>query len=420
MTTTHPRRLPSWLAGSGVIAVGMGVMNLTNYGFVLVAARILGPAQYGAVAALMGLMLVLNVIALGLQATAARQIARDPSHLPAMRRNVVSAAMRAATALAVLTAASVPILVPVLRLDGAAPVLLLAVSCLPLTVMGGQAGILQGERRWVPLAAVYVGVGVGRLGFGALGMAWRADVLGAMLGVTIGAFVPALVGWLALRSLSAGPDETSGAEAVDPGAAPPPRRLLVEVLHNSHALLAFFALTNADVILARNLLDDQVSGWYAGGLILAKAVLFLPQFVVVIAFPDMADPEQRRRMELGALGVVLALGAVATLGAAVLGHLAVLFVGGAEYQPIEPMIWAFAAIGTLWAMEQLMVYGAVARQSRRAVAVIWAGLVVLVVAAQLTSSITGLLWVVGSVHVVLLGILIVLSQTAHRRTRIPV
>ena len=67
--------------------------------------------------------------------------------------------------------------------------------------------------------------------------------------------------------------------------------VLREVVHNSHALLAFFALSNADVIIARSTLDEHQAGLYAGGLILTKAVLFLPQFVVVIAFPSMSKQD---------------------------------------------------------------------------------------------------------------------------------
>jgi O-antigen/teichoic acid export membrane protein len=411
----------------------MGVMNVTNYGFTLLAARMLGPSQYGAVAALMGLMLVLNVIALGLQAAAARRISRRPDLAEEVHHSVVGASWRAGVALCILTLASFPLLVPLLRLEGVTPVLLLALSCVPLTMMGGQAGILQGERRWLPLALVYVGVGVGRLGFGFLGMWWRADVLGAMAGVAVGALVPVAIGWVALRRRTvvhadapllpvtvAGQVDDDEEEALDPATPPPPTRVLGEVLHNSHALLAFFALTNADVILARTMFSDEVSGWYAGGLILAKAVLFLPQFVVVIAFPEMANPAQRRRMELSALAVVLAIGTLATTAAWFLSPYAVLFVGGSAYSALEPLIWAFAAIGTLWAMEQLMVYSTVARQSRRAVTVIWLGLAALVLGAQAVTSIPGLLWLVAGVHVTVLGALIVLSQTAHRRKPVPV
>ena len=60
-------------------------------------------------------------------------------------------------------------------------------------------------------------------------------------------------------------------------------------------LLAFFALSNVDIVIARNVLDEHDAGLYAGGLILTKAVLFLPQFVVVIAFPSMATQAERRR-----------------------------------------------------------------------------------------------------------------------------
>ena len=411
-------RVPAWLTGSGVIAIGMGVMNVGTYGFTLLAARVLGPREYGALAALMGLMLVTAVVQLGLQATAARRVSTHPDQLAETEREVLLASWKAAWALSTLAVVASPLVVGLLKpggpLGGYAAALLLAASCLPLTLMGAQAGLLQGERRWLFLAAVYVAVGLGRVVLGFAGMWWREDVTGAMVGVTLGNIVPAVIGWLALRRRVPAP--LGGGSVADPAATPPVGGgVLAEVAHNSHALLAFFALTNTDVILARVLFDPHDSGLYAGGLILAKAVLFLPQFVVIIAFPNMSDPAVRRRMEISALGVVLAMGFVATAGAAVLRSLAVVFVGGGEYSELEPQVWVFAAVGTLWAMEQLMVYSTVARQSRRSVAVIWAGMVALIVAAQPAHTVGHLLEVVAAVHVVVLLVLVGLSQTAHRR-----
>ena len=54
------------------------------------------------------------------------------------------------------------------------------------------------------------------------------------------------------------------------------------------------------MIVARNVLTDHDAGLYAGGLILTKAVLFLPQFVVVIAFPSMSTVDERRGRSAGA------------------------------------------------------------------------------------------------------------------------
>ena len=64
--------------------------------------------------------------------------------------------------------------------------------------------------------------------------------------------------------------------------------MIRETILGSLALLAFFVLSNTDIVIARNVLDSHQAGLYAGGLILTKAVLFLPQFVVVVAFPSMS------------------------------------------------------------------------------------------------------------------------------------
>ena len=53
--------------GAGLVAVGMTVMNAAAYAYTLLAARLLGPEGYSAVAALMGVVLVVNVLALGVQ-----------------------------------------------------------------------------------------------------------------------------------------------------------------------------------------------------------------------------------------------------------------------------------------------------------------------------------------------------------------
>ncbi len=284
--------------------------------------------------------------------------------------------------------------------------------------MGGQAGILQGERRWTALAAVYLAMGVGRLAFGIVALVVEPDTLGAMVGVTVGAFAPVVVGWLVLRNANrertaapataTGPDQTT--EAMSTGG------LLREVFNNSHALLAFFALSNVDVVIARNVLDEQQAGLYAGGLILTKAVLFLPQFVVVIVFPSMSSVQSARRMNLKALGIVLAIGAATVVGAAVLSGLAVTFVGGPQYAELQNLLWVFAGLGTLLAMLQLMVYNVVARQRQRAVFAIWTALVLLVLTAAFTGSVRDLVLTVLAVDAVLFAVLLLRAGARSRRT----
>jgi hypothetical protein len=161
-------------------------------------------------------------------------------------------------------------------------------------------------------------------------------------------------------------------------------------------------------------LDDHDAGLYASGLIMAKVMLFLPQFVVIVAFPDMASPASRRRALVRSLLLVAALGVVMVVAARVLSGLAMVFVGGAEFGEVEDLLWVFAVLGTLLAMLQLQVYAVLARQGRRTVVLVWAALAVVVVLGLRTDSVIGLVSVVVTVDAVLLSVLTVASLRLAR------
>jgi O-antigen/teichoic acid export membrane protein len=390
------------LRDGAVIAVAMAVMNVTTYAFTILAARLLGPAEYGALAAVMGVLLVVNVLSLGLQATGARRVSATPHHRPQIEQEVLATSYSSALVLGLVVLAASPLITSTLNLDSWGIAALIAATAVPLSVMGGQAGILQGEERWAPLAAIYLAVGVGRLGFGAVALVLEPNTQGAMVGVTVGALLPVVIGWAALRHRDR--ERAPRAGRVPLSARWAKGGVLREVMHNSHALLAFFALSNADILVARNVLTAHRAGLYAAGLILTKAVLFLPQFVVVIAFPSMSK-QAGRRMHLLSLGAVLAIGLVTVAGVAVLSRTAVSFVGGPAYSDLQDQLWLFAVLGTLLAMIQLMVYDVVARQHQRMVFVVWAALVTLACCAPLVSSLTFLVTVVVTIDLLLLRVL---------------
>jgi O-antigen/teichoic acid export membrane protein len=405
------------LRGGAVIAVAMGVMNVTTYAFTILAARLLGPAEYGALAAVMGVLLVVNVLSLGLQATGARRVSAAPHDRAEIEREVMTTSYVSALALGLLLLLATPVVAETLNLDSWGAAALIAVTVVPLSVMGGQAGILQGEARWGPLAGIYLAVGVGRLGFGAVALVVEPNTLGAMVGVTLGAFLPVLVGWLALRR--PGGRRAHGAR-VGRRARWAAGGVLRETLHNSHALLAFFALSNTDVIVARSTLVEHQAGLYAGGLILTKAVLFLPQFVVVVAFPSMSRQGSGRRMHLLGLGMVLVIGVLTVLAVAALSSLAVVFIGGPEYAALQHRLWVFAVLGTLLVMLQLMIYDVVARQQQPMVFVVWAGMAVLLCSTPFLDTLTSLLTTVVGIDALLFLVLLLASLRPSRRTASPV
>ncbi len=406
--TSSTERPTSIRHRGAAVAIGLAVANVATYIYTVLAARLLGPQSYGALASLMAVLLVISVIQLGIQTTAARRISADPEHVGQIEREILALTYRAAAVVGVFLLILTPLLDRLLRLDSLPAAALVAVSAVPLTIVGGQLGILQGERRWWPVAIVYVACGLPRLVIGTVLMAWRPTELTAMLGVTLGAVVPVLLGAYALRPQRA-PGKTSEHHETRP--------ITREILTNSQALLAFLALMNCDVIVARNILEGHDAGLYAGGLILTKAMLFLPQFVVVVAFPAMSTAHERRGALLRSLTLVLGLGFFGVLGCALLPRLALIFVGGQEYAEIDDRLWLFAVLGTALSLLQLLIYAVLARQGTRSVWLVWGALATVLAIGSQLETLYSLLLVVAGVDTVLFLMLLAISL---HRLRLPV
>lgn len=375
MTATAPApprsKVLSLLRGSAGLAIATLAMNIATYGFQMIAARMLGNEKYGGIASLMNLLLIISVFQLGLQATAARRVASTPGDVHEIEQIIKAVSFRAAIGLGLVMLILAKPVEQLLRLDSIYPAILLAITAVPLTVLGGQCGILQGERRWAELSLVYLATGVPRVVVGVGAMIVRPTEGAAMAAVALTAFAPAVVGAIALRHRRS---------STPPKAV---RAIVTEMLGGSLALLGFFVLSNVDLLIARNIMPGKgaeaaAAGLYAGGLIVTKALLFLPQAVVVIAFPSMSAVGTRLRALVTSLGAIAGLGVAGIAGTAVLSGLALVFVGGDDYGAIQHRLWLFAVIGTFLSLLQLLVYSALARQHRTASFLVWIAVVVLI------------------------------------------
>lgn len=401
------RRLSGWLRREASIAVAMAVMNVAVYAFTaVVASRALPTAGYGAFGAMMNVLIIATVVSLGLQATAARRVSTDPRHAGLIEREVLRVTYRVALGLGGAFVLASPLIKALLDLDSVLTAALIGLALVPVTVMGGQAGILQGERRWPSLGILYAMAGVPRLVIGTALVLIHPTETFAMAGVVLGAIPPVLVGAWALRDRAPVPP--------DPTFESP--HLVREAIHNSQALAAFFTLSSLDLILARNVLGLHDSGLYTAGIIVTKAVLFLPQFVVVVAFPSLSEAEHRRRALLRAITLIAALGGCCVLATALFPDLAMIFAGGYKYVEIQPLLWLFAILGTLLSMLQLLIYAVVARGGRLSTYAVWLGVVAILGAGLLASTPAELLTTVVVVDTVLVAALLTVSFVVLRRT----
>lgn len=390
--------------GGPVVAIGMVAMNAAAYLFTVAAARLLAPQEFGEVTALLGILLVGNVAALGLQATTARRLAVADDSATDRVATTVAVTVWGALGVGATVAAATVLLTPLLRFDSYLPVVLCGVALVPMTLVGGQFGIAQGTERWPLLSLVYVVAGLGRVAGGATALAIAPSSTSAMIGVALGAWLPVLVALPVLRG-------------VDLRRARGRRRsFLRETVLGSHALLAYFALSNLDALLARSILEPRDAGLYAAGLVLAKAALFMPQFVSVVLYPALARDQTSRSRSL-AVGLVGLLGVVAVLLTALLPHVALILVGGAQYAEVADRLWLFALAGSLLAVVHILVFDALARHAHGIVVLLWGAVAAVLVAAYTVDvHVTGLVTIVAAVATALSVVVWFLpgESTVHR------
>ncbi|WP_433712489.1 polysaccharide biosynthesis protein [Nocardia sp. CA-084685] len=153
---------------------------------------------------------------------------------------------------------------------------------------------------------------------------------------------------------------------------------VLPVLRAAQVQAALMALSSADLIVARIVLDEADASRYALGAIAAKIAFWLPQAVGVVLYPRMAQPTHSARAIRDALAVLSGIGIIAVVGAALAAPVAPLF-AGQDYAPIEGLLWLFALQGALLAVLQGALLSAIAVDRTALAAATWLGLAIEVV-----------------------------------------
>ncbi|MDG4822329.1 polysaccharide biosynthesis protein [Asanoa sp. WMMD1127] len=366
-SSARSRRIAT--AGAAVAIAG-ALTNALGYLVPVIGARQLSSADLSALATVLGLTAIASVPGLGLQIAIAVHRARNG----AGRTAGISLATTVVGGGALLILA--PVLVPLFDLP-AIYTLLAALATVPTVLAGRWLGELQGDQRFLRLAAGMAVLAVGRYAGLIAGL-----VAGA--GLTASLVTGAIVAWLvppALWVLS---------RSRKPHVADPIRAR--EVLTAFSATLAMLVASYADLLLARHLLTPDASGAYSVGTVLTKGALWAPQVVTVLALPRLAQGSRRALRK--ALLLVAKCGAVLVAASAVAGGFAFALAGGADYTHLGRYAPIFAATGALYAVVFVLVNDRVATATRWASAPVWIAIAALVVVAEFIAphSLTGVMW----------------------------
>jgi O-antigen/teichoic acid export membrane protein len=345
-----------------VVAPAMAAANALNYAFNLVMSRALGPADYGALGALLAVVLVGTVPGVALQAVVARHTAlAGDEEVAELWSGVLAAVVTVGAVLGLLALVASPALRAFLHLASLGPCLWLAAALLPLPLLSAVQGMLQGREWFGALAAVLLAAAAGRLAIGVGLVEAGLGIEGALAGTAVGSAVAILAAVPRLRARSPGwAGLGRGWRRRLPGASTGG-----EVARAAAGVLGLLLLANVDVLLARHFLPAEASGLYAAGAILTKIAYWAPQFVVTLVFPRLVVAADRRRLLGRSAAVVAAAGAPLVAGAALAPRLAARLSFGAAYLEVGPVLPLFAALGTGLALVQLVLFSGMATADRR-------------------------------------------------------
>ncbi|MGF6882118.1 hypothetical protein ABIA39_002717 [Nocardia sp. GAS34] len=449
------RRLPG-VRDLTLVTAGAMTANAAGYLLQLLAGRWLGVAGYSEFASLLAVQLLAAVPALALQNVVARELVRGAA-VAAVR----GLGRRSAVVVAVVAVVLIPVVSAVLQVGSVAAAGAL-VAAPAQVLLSGEQGILQGARRFRALAVVLGGAGLARVAPALLALAFGAGSGGALWAAALGLFVAALAARIGARTLPLAADRADpavgdigdrvpgsvlvpgsprahmeripagtgdeavggGHDPVAPGGGRAPHRVLermripeggAAVLRAAQVQAALMALSSADLIVARIVLNDADASRYALGAIATKIAFWLPQAVGVVLYPRMAQPQYSARAIRDALGVLLAVGIAAVAGAAMLAPLAPVFAGH-DYAPIEGWLWLFALDGALLALLQGALLSAIAVDRTAPTAITWVGLAVEVIVIGLFARSLPVLigTATGVVAVVAAAIIVIVLRAAAR------
>jgi O-antigen/teichoic acid export membrane protein len=353
-----------------------------NYASNLVFGRLLSPAEFGDLTALLALSVIAAVPASAAQTRMAERLATHRARgdlntaTYSIRHGVAHVGVYAVGA-GLLALALSPVIERALTLRAIGPALAFSPFLIATFLTPLAQGVLQGLERFLALGLLLIGIAVSRLAFGSAWAVAGGGSGGALLGQAIGT-IAALAAIALLVRREAAP---AGRGAATAGIK---RRIDADALGAAWAFVAFALLSNLDVLLAKLVLSPDQSGRYAALTTIGKIVLFLPTAIAVVMVPRAARQRERgnstsRELRLAAL-MTFVIAAVAAAVALASPTLLLRLMFGDRYLDASGGVLPIVVNGAGLSLLYLLVVYTVTIQDKR-----WSWLLLAGVGAQIVA-----------------------------------
>jgi len=396
-------------AGVSWLVVLTLAASVVNYASNLVFSRVLDPAGFGELTALLSLAVILAIPAAAAQTVIAERVA---FYAAEGRLDIVRYLIRHAAAHVGLIAAVVgttyvlliPVVVSVFDLRAPGPAIALAPVVFLSFVLPVALAVLQGMDRFIALGSMLLAISVSRIGFGVPWVLAGGGAGGAIAGQALGLIVVLCAAVILLRSLR----QAGGRGAARSGFR---RKFDIGTASASAAFVAFGVISNLDILLAKLYLSPHDAGIYAAISTVGKIVTFLPATVAVVMVPNAVRAQRSsgttsRVLRLAAM-LVGAIAAIAAVPAALAADLVVSLMFGNGYESAASGVLPIVCAGAGLALLNLLVVYSVAIRDRR-----WFVVLLLGVGLQIVgiSAFHGSPTEVAVVQACVLGIVLLVNE----------
>ncbi len=338
----------------GIIFVSSMVANVSNYLFQIFMGRSLGPADYGILASLFSLFMILSVPAGVLQTVTTKYTSNFKAHkelgkIAKLIKGLLKRVSLFGLVGFILFIIASKFISSFLHIPSRLPVIITGVALIFAIISPIVAGVIQGLQ-----AFGYLGIGmiIGtlvKLFFGIFLVSLGLKVNGALLGVILGSLAGILFLIIPLKPVFT---ENNVDYNIDFS------QIYPYFLPTSIALLCFMVITNIDLILVKHFFDSAQAGHYAAASIIARIILYLPGAIILVMFPKTSElyalnEEHRPILKKSLFYGILLCGAALLLFLTIPSFI-VKFMFGGQYISIIPLVGIFGSAMCFFALANIL------------------------------------------------------------------
>lgn len=338
-------RTDGLLRSTILLTLATGILNGASWLYHVFMSRALGPADYGGLSALIGLLVILsvpiNTMQMGLSAFVAR-VGANQNQEDAVLRVIVARSTKWSLAFGLLgfaiLAAVSGWIARLMKLDSSTPVLIMSTVLISSTVLPVLRGALQGTGQFTALGISIAAEGILKVAGGVVLVTLGFGLNGAVAGLSLAILGALVLALLPLRDWVIWRRDNGSLDL---------RGLLRSLVPYAAMIGCFTILTQADVVLVKVLFPAREAGIYAAASTGGKVILYATMALPMVIVPEMARRKNTSGRSLKVLTRGLFYGAVGG-GALVVAYFlapaaAIRFLFGEVYQEAAPLLGPLGA-----------------------------------------------------------------------------